>query len=211
MADRYAGALKKIWRQRRKEMSIFGNTDASLDDLTVQMQGKKISAQDYLLLLTLVYDKYQRQGYSMASRQYIVMRMQSVQWAIGHKEFQKQYPFIADWSQADDGLVEHFLERKRPYFRQVHDHMVRLVVIAICILYALLLSLLVFGFHGGFWTSVAVSLLVAALSAVYCWQTLLPALCEEMLKRSSKDLDGILFEFEQHSVRGGLPWRRQAN
>ena len=96
MADRYYGRLKQLERDSRNEMSILSDTRSSLEQLTEAMAGEELSMKDYLTLLRLTGQYYEKHNMPPSAQKYIFMRMQSVLSLRTQKWKRHQYPLMTD-------------------------------------------------------------------------------------------------------------------
>lgn len=206
MADRYLGALKKAERERTKEMSLLFDADESLDRLTEAMSGEVMSVNDYLKLLSLNYQKYERRHSHERGRRYILDRMGSVLEAKEKKHVQRYYPKLTDFEAPLDDSVRLFLEDHPSRWTGKGQAIMKRLLWADLLMYLFMLVLLVFGLKFSFLWAFLISIVLWAALLVYFRVRLVPDLLQEQLARGSEGLDPLVLRFEEQfvNVRGFL-------
>lgn len=167
MADRFYGRLRQLERDSKNEMTILSDSRSSLDQLTEAMAGQELSLNDYLTLLRLTGQNYERYSMPPSAQKYVFMRMQSVLTLGKEKWKRRQYPLLTDTEVPLQPEIETYLQQQRPLWRDLLLHYQRILVVTDLVLFLAILPLLVFVVKFSFLWSLIVSLLIWAGLAVY--------------------------------------------
>ena len=205
MADRYYGRLRQLERDSRNEMSILSETRSSLDSLTEAMAGQEASLKDYLTLLRLTGQSYEKHGMPPSAQKYVFMRMQSALSLKNQKWKRHQYPLLTDIDEDLPDEIMDYFRQQRPMWKQTLSHFQRILLLADVILFLLILPWLVFGLRMSFPAALLASLLIWAGLAVYFQMFLSETMAQEHLARHSARIGPSLRIYEQFFVKAGLP------
>lgn len=197
MADRYLGVLKKTERQRTLETSLLFDADEGLDRLTEAMSGQIMSVNDYLKLLSLIYEKYGRRKTFEKGQAYILYRMESVMDAREHRHLRRRYPKLTDFDAPLDDSVKEFLQDKPSRWGRRNQAIMKRLLWVDLILYILLLVLLVFALKMSFLTAFVICLAAWLSLLGYFWLSVMPQLAREQLAKLAPGLDPLLLQFEK--------------
>ena len=208
MADRYYGRLKQLERDSRNEMSILSDTRSSLEQLTEAMAGEELSMKDYLTLLRLTGQYYEKHNMPPSAQKYIFMRMQSVLSLRTQKWKRHQYPLMTDVEEPLTPEIMEYFRQQRPLWKETLAHFQRMLLLTDLVLFLLLLPLLVFGLQMSFGAGLLLSVLMWGALAVYFQMFLSESLAQDHLASHSARISDSLRIFEQYFVRAGLPGRK---
>ncbi|WP_294730706.1 hypothetical protein [uncultured Faecalibaculum sp.] len=209
MADRFYGRLRQLERDSKNEMTILSDSRSSLDQLTEAMAGQELSLNDYLTLLRLTGQNYERYSMPPSAQKYVFMRMQSVLNLGKEKWKRRQYPLLTDTEVPLQPEIEAYLQQQRPLWRDLLLHYQRILVVTDLVLFLVILPLLVFVVKFSFLWSLIVSLLIWAGLAVYFQLFLSETMAQEYLASHSAKIGDSLRIFEQYFVSAGLPSRKK--
>jgi len=209
MADRFYGRLRQLERDSKNEMTILSDSRSSLDQLTEAMAGKELFLNDYLTLLRLTGQNYERYSMPPSAQKYVFMRMQSVLTLGKEKWKRRQYPLLTDTEVPLQPEIETYLQQQRPLWRDLLLHYQRILVVTDLVLFLAILPLLVFVVKFSFLWSLIVSLLIWAGLAVYFQLFLSETMAQEYLASHSAKIGDSLRIFEQCFVSAGLPSRKK--
>ncbi|WP_305178405.1 segregation/condensation protein A, partial [Faecalibaculum rodentium] len=137
MADRYYGRLKQLERDSRNEMSILSDTRSSLEQLTEAMAGEELSMKDYLTLLRLTGQYYEKHNMPPSAQKYIFMRMQSVLSLRTQKWKRHQYPLMTDVEEPLTPEIMEYFRQQRPLWKETLAHFQRMLLLTDLILFLL--------------------------------------------------------------------------
>ena len=192
MADRFYGRLRQLERDSKNEMTILSDSRSSLDQLTEAMAGQELSLNDYLTLLRLTGQNYERYSMPPSAQKYVFMRMQSVLTLGKEKWKRRQYPLLTDTEVPLQPEIETYLQQQRPLWRDLLLHYQRILVVTDLVLFLAILPLLI-------WAGLA----------VYFQLFLSETMAQEYLASHSAKIGDSLRIFEQCFVSAGLPSRKK--
>lgn len=145
MADYFLGALKELERRSRDNILVFSTVlSERLDDLIASMIRHPISDNDYLKVMELYYQKFQKMEKKDAMM-YCLLRIQQISNYKENVRLQKKVRFIEFSGNYDDFTLE-FLNKKRPYYKNMQTEFKKraLVISLLSSIIFLIVSVLVF-------------------------------------------------------------------
>lgn len=145
MADYFLGALKELERRSRDNILVFSTVlSERLDDLIASMIRHPISDNDYLKVMELYYQKFQKMEKKDAMM-YCLLRIQQISNYKENVRLQKKVRFIEFSGNYDDFTLE-FLNKKRPYYKNMQTEFKKraLVISLLASIIFLIVSVLVF-------------------------------------------------------------------
>lgn len=144
MADHFLGALKELERRTHDNVLIFSTVlSERLDDLTASMINNPLSDNDYMKLMELYYQKFQKMEKRNAMM-YCLLRIQQIASFKENVKLQKRVKLI-EFSEDYDEFTSEFLFKKRPYYKNMQiDFKKRALLISfLCAVFFLIVGVLV--------------------------------------------------------------------
>lgn len=145
MADHFLGALKELERRTHDNVLVFSDVlSERLDDLATSMVGSRLSDNDYMKVMELYYQKYQK-AQKKKAMMYCLLRIQQMAEYKLNPRLRSEVSTI-EFSDAFDEFTIEFLKKRKPHYQRLKVELKKrsLLIGFLCATIFLMMSVLVF-------------------------------------------------------------------
>lgn len=196
MADYFLGALKEIERRAQNNILVFSDVLSSrLDVIAQNMEGKKMSDNDYLKLFELYYQRFSKEE-NKSAMLFCLLRMQQIVFYKEHPERQSEVKNM-EFNDSYDMVTKTFLDRKREYYQMTLTHIFQRFILLASAAYIFLLVVCVLLFHIPFLFTFLFLLVAWSLGLVAAKKVGVPYFYQMQIENLSKQVNEIVLKVDQ--------------
>lgn len=192
--DKYYFSLCRIQQEAAHEISFLSTNSLKLDVLMQSMSYEEVTENDYLKLLQMNYDKYDKMDRRREKR-YCLVKMQMVADAKKRKYKRDRFKMVDFTPPLREDFMSLYFQRCRTIERLEEIKTKRFLWIDV-LLYSLILVLFVYGFHVPMLYSLLIALASAGAMYVYFRFRILDNQIVEEIEKDMDLLDPLLQEME---------------
>ncbi len=195
MADRFIAALNQIERQMKDMILSVSSDHTPFHEFVSEIQGEKMSDNDYFRILETFYGEYMRKQQSKA-QMYCLMRMIQLEKAQNVRWMRKMFPKI-EFSNAPNPSLKAFIDRKRPFYQALSDKIERKCVLISTAIVLIILPILILSLNLNSFLSLLIVFSLWGFLLRLSSRWIVPTLLQERIGMLSSKLSDVHQGFEK--------------